>query len=1096
MPPPVAPDEAAAEPVARLPRAPAFDWEGLIGVKLFAAVAGVSLVVAAILFLRYSLDQGWLQPSVRAAIGVTVAVALLGLSELRSARDYPATVNALSGAAIAILFSTIFAAHALWALIGAPAAFVLLAIVTAVAVVLSIRRESLFIAVLGLLGGFAAPALLSASLQRPVPTFAYLVLLNMGLAWVAYRNVWPVLTWLTLAFTTAYQWAWVLRFLSESNLPLAMAIFVVFPLVGAVGLTLGSSRDDAAGRQASFERTAALSTAVPLLFAAYLASVPTYGAHAPLLLGFLLLVDAGLFAIAIARRLPLLHAVGALATAVVLAVWLGTSYVSGSGLRPALGFTAAFVTFYLASPAVARRFGRVGPPGSARGALGAPLLLFVFPALAAIEPAMADPLPLFGTLFVLLVIIAWRAIAESAGALFYIASFFSIAAQGVWSAAYLTDRRLPAALAIYLAFGLVSICAPVAARRARRPYRPVQGSGIVLLASLVVLAFLALGPITGEALWALALLLAVLDAGIFIEGASAGLPRLAQAGSLLSWALLWLWWPRAAGSVGVGPSVAVMTLLAVVTLAGHAWTSRAAGGAGAAEPRRFRDGLFLALGGHLFLFLIAANPEWSVPPWPVFGGLAVMTLGTSITSRVARSPFLHSSGVVAAALVIVSWAGAAGSPAWGMTVVLASAVVSAFALGWIRIAGDTAGAAAGVLFAGEAAVLVATAAGAPAALAAQLAVHLLDVALILALTSWRGWSFVAVAAVVPAWMAVGEWQANGAVQWQWLLVLAASLYALFLAYPFVLGSRGRRSRDPYVAVVLAGAMFFFAGKDAFEAAGLHAIVGAVPLAVALSLGQIVRHLLDLEPPAERDTGRLAFVAGAALAFVTVTIPLQFQHQWITVGWALEGAALAWLLRRIPHRGLLYAATALLAVVFVRLTLNPEILLYETRGSMRVLNWYLYSYASCAAAMFAAAWWLRGQDSRLIAGLPPAAAALPAAGVILLFLLLNIEIADFYSTGQTISFRFGATVSQDLTYTIGWLMFGMLLLAAGLYLENRPARIAAVALIAATTLKCFLYDLASLEGLYRVASFVGLALSLALVSLALKRYVLSRPAQPS
>ena len=38
--------------------------------------------------------------------------------------------------------------------------FALLALVTAVAVALSLRRDSLFIAVLGLLGGFATPALL------------------------------------------------------------------------------------------------------------------------------------------------------------------------------------------------------------------------------------------------------------------------------------------------------------------------------------------------------------------------------------------------------------------------------------------------------------------------------------------------------------------------------------------------------------------------------------------------------------------------------------------------------------------------------------------------------------------------------------------------------------------------------------------------------------------------------------------------------------------------------------------------------------------------------------------------------------------------
>ena len=54
--------------------------------------------------------------------------------------------------------------------------------------------------------------------------------------------------------------------------------------------------------------------------------------------------------------------------------------------------------------------------------------------------------------------------------------------------------------------------------------------------------------------------------------------------------------------------------------------------------------------------------------------------------------------------------------------------------------------------------------------------------------------------------------------------------------------------------------------------------------------------------------------------------MQLQQQWITIGWALAGAALAWLYRRIPHRGLLYSAVALLGVVFVRLALNLDVVL--------------------------------------------------------------------------------------------------------------------------------------------------------------------------
>ena len=228
--------------------------------------------------------------------------------------------------------------------------------------------------------------------------------------------------------------------------------------------------------------------------------------------------------------------------------------------------------------------------------------------------------------------------------------------------------------------------------------------------------------------------------------------------------------------------------------------------------------------------------------------------------------------------------------------------------------------------------------------------------------------------------------------------------------------------------------------------------------------------------------------------MTVAIPLQLKHQWITIGWMLEGAALSWLYRRIPHRGLLWSALALMSVAFARLALNPAIFLYEPRG-MRVFNWYLYAYLICGTALFVAGWWLSKTDDR-IASLPRASSVLPAGGVILLFLLLNIEIADFYATGPAITFRFGVTLAQDLTYTIGWLIFGLGLLTAGIYLHNRVGRMTAVALIAVTTFKAFLYDMGSLGGLYRVASLVGLAVSLSLVALALQKFVLQAPKENS
>src|SRR5206468_410945 len=346
---------------------------------------------------------------------------------------------------------------------------------------------------------------------------------------------------------------------------------------------------------------------------------------------------------------------------------------------------------------------------------------------------------------------------------------------------------------------------------------------------------------------------------------------------------------------------------------------------------------------------------------------------------------------------------------------VAAEILVAYSLAWLAVArrvhrsiSAAAIAAAAVLFVSEfVLVVVARSAGAPP-LAAFVAAHVVNLALVLVIAWNRRWEFVAPAAVVPT--------------------VAAAMLALLL-----------------------------------------------------------RELLLIQPAGERDLGRLAFVAAAALAFATVAIPLQLKHQWITIGWALEGAALCWLYRRVPHRGLFFSGVALMAVVFARLALNPSVFVYEPRG-MRVFNWYLYAYLTAAVSMLVGAWWLTKTDDRLPGSLPRASTLIPAAAVILLFLLLNIEIADFYAAGPEITFRFGVTLAQDLTYTIGWLIFGLVLLAAGIYSHNRPGRIAAVALITITMCKAFLYDVSALGGLYRVASLVGLALSLSLVALALQKFV--------
>jgi uncharacterized membrane protein len=1100
-PPPPEPPPPAEPPRALVP----FDWEDIIGVKLFSAVAGIALVLAAVFFLKYSIDHGWLSPPIRLAIGIIVATTLLVVCERKAARRYRVTANALDAAAIAILFSTFFAAHALWHLIPSAVAFGLLVLVTVLAVLLSIRRDSMFIAVLGLLGGFATPALLSTGENRPISLFTYLLLLNVGLAWVGYKRRWPVLTILTLVFTAIYQWGWVIKFLDESQLSLAMGIFLVFSIVSFAALTLGRRAAADGPMAAALSRAGLAATAMPLVFTVFLAAVPQYGAHTALLFGFLFIVDAGLLTVAIVRRDELLHAIGAIASVTACAIWLASSY-SSSGWTAALAGVSLIVALYAIGDEIAARVGRTFGSVGATAAYAAPILLFFFAAVARIEPAAASPFLLFATLFVLLAIIAGRALASSRPGLYFVAAFFAVVAEGAWSATHLTTARLGAAIGVYAAFGVFYLGVPLLARRFGRPLEPAWGGGAVLIGGLLILLNLASGPHAAAALWGLALLLAILDAGLFIESASGRLPALAIAGGVLSWIVLAAWWADAAGAVGVLPSLLVVVGLTFVMLAGHAWAHAQLKRHGARDTSTigFRQGAFLGLGCHLFLMYMAANPEWSSVPWPLVASLAVVTLAVSATSLAAEMPALHAAGVIAAGLVLLMWAANAMPADRWMTALVAAEILVAYSLSWLpatrRVHRSTSAAAVGaaaVLFISELVLVAAAGSAAAPPLAPFLAAHVVNVAILLALAWKQKWDYVAPAAVAPAWIAAASWQSQHGrpAEWRGTLMLTSAMYAVFAAYPFVLDRRARTSRDPHLTAVAASVFFFFAARAAFAQGGLTSYVGVVPIVAAAVLALLLRELLVIQPAGERDLGRLALVAGASLAFATVAIPLQLKQQWITIGWALEAAALCWLYRRVPHRGLFYAGVTLMAVVFGRLGLNPSIFFYEPRG-MRIFNWYLYAYLTAAVSMLMGAWWLVKTDDRLPAPLPRASTLIPAAAVILLFLLLNIEIADFYASGPEITFRFGVTLAQDLTYTIGWLFFGLLLLTAGIYLHSRPGRVTAVTLIAITTCKAFLYDLGSLGGLYRVGSLVGLAVSLSLVAVALQKFVLQSPKEAS
>lgn len=383
---PIPPFTPPPPPSRIQPAAKPIDWESLVGIKLFGWIAGIALVLAAVFLFKYSVDHGWLRPAVRATFGMITGIALLVVCELRIARNYKFTANAMLGAGIAILYATLFALYGRWHLWPATAAFFGMFLVTCAAVYLSTRRDSVFIALLGLLGGFATPALLSSGENRPIALFSYLLLLNGGISWIAFRKRWPLLTALSVGLTAIYQWGWIAKFLTSGQLPLAAAVFLVFAVVASVMLWQQAEGDS---RQKMFRAIAAAGAVLPLLFAFFTAIVPEYGARYNVLFGFLLLLAGGLAAISLWRGPAWLHSLGALASLLTFYIWLVSSYTSQS-YPWSLLWLAGFIALYL--------FARLRLDTIA--VYAAPLLFAVFIGLAWREPASSTTL--IGAMFTLL----------------------------------------------------------------------------------------------------------------------------------------------------------------------------------------------------------------------------------------------------------------------------------------------------------------------------------------------------------------------------------------------------------------------------------------------------------------------------------------------------------------------------------------------------------------------------------------------------------------------------------------------------------------------------------------------------------------------
>ncbi|HJQ96777.1 MAG TPA: DUF2339 domain-containing protein, partial [Candidatus Polarisedimenticolaceae bacterium] len=343
--PPTPPRVATPTPPAELPPPeppkPPFDWERWIGIRGAAVLGGIALALAGLLFFQYSIQHGLISKTMRVTLGFITGVLCLTGSEWVRRRGYRPASEGLAGAGVVVLYAAVWAGYARYQLLPLWVAFLLMALVTAACGLLAVRRAAPFVAILGTVGGFATPLLLSIQRERPLGLFGYVLLLDIGLLAVGKRQRWPWIGLIGLGGTVLLQALWLGTRTGPGGLLLSLAILAVFAAVFTIG---GFARGTEG--ESPWRGMQAGGLLLPFVFAVYFASRADLGRHLWGIAAFAALLGIGASWSGKKAGLPALGSAAATGSLATLAVWLlrtpATPGIAWEAVAIASGFAAIY----------------------------------------------------------------------------------------------------------------------------------------------------------------------------------------------------------------------------------------------------------------------------------------------------------------------------------------------------------------------------------------------------------------------------------------------------------------------------------------------------------------------------------------------------------------------------------------------------------------------------------------------------------------------------------------------------------------------------------------------------------------------------------
>lgn len=204
--------EKIIEEIKPSPKKPSLSFEEKIGARWFSIIGIIVLVLGVAIGVKYAIDKDLIDETTRLVLGYVAGGIILTLA-LVYRKKYDVFSAILLSGAMTIMYFTTFVGYSHYHFYSAPAAFCIMALFTGFTVFAAHVYNYEVIALIGLVGGYALPPLLSTGSGEIQYMFAFMLILNLGVLELSFKKYWKfvnhvayALSWLIFSVWMAAQY--------------------------------------------------------------------------------------------------------------------------------------------------------------------------------------------------------------------------------------------------------------------------------------------------------------------------------------------------------------------------------------------------------------------------------------------------------------------------------------------------------------------------------------------------------------------------------------------------------------------------------------------------------------------------------------------------------------------------------------------------------------------------------------------------------------------------------------------------------------------------------------------------------------------------